>query len=639
MSAIWLLLAAACAASGSPPALSTGTIAGGGEFERWAAPWPPATPEARSRLLAVVDHHRADAAHFIDSRRYEAHADFLADAHLTVNRGQALYEESVDTDERRFTMAFIRRAPRRSLGFELELWSDDRISEALLARVYRAVSAGLPGPLTLRPRQRDHARAAERAGVPVLSFVEPAPAYEALNTGRAVGRLRVVESVDGGFNTSSDEILVFRGTPRYLPALAGFLMPDGTNALSHMVMLARALGVPGAVTPAAEGALSPLIGREVVFEVHPSSWSLREASAGEALEARARRKPPKRRLSADLDWRELTALSRQRGPDSRRFGAKSANLGEVMAAVPDARVPAGFTIPFSRYAEFVRRNGLAPEIRRALGDLAAGRDPARRRARLAALRAAIEAGAHDPELEREVSSRLSALGGGVFVRSSTNAEDLPGFSGAGLYTTVPNAVGPVQTLAAVKTVWASIWNERAFIAREAFGIDHLGALPAVLIQRTAVADAAGVMVTADPARPGRKGMVSIEAKRGFGERVVSATSAPERAVYRRDGERVEFQGASADDVALRVEPGGGLRRESIPAGARVLDRDRVRALGRMALRVQKAFGGVPQDIEWVIERGEVVIVQSRPYPEEASSRGEKGEQNKSTPASSTLGLK
>ncbi|MBI2385281.1 MAG: PEP/pyruvate-binding domain-containing protein [Elusimicrobia bacterium] len=610
-----ILLLTVSASTGARASLSTGSVAAAGEFERWAAPRPAGAPGARPLVLAVVDHRDRDRAYFIDTRRYDAHDDFLADAHLTVNRGQALYAESVDTDARRFTMAFLRPAVLPEGGFELELWSDDHIPAALLARAHRALSAGLPEPATLRPLNPEQAQAAAQAGVPSLPFVEPAPAYEALNAGRAVGRLKIVEGDVEKARTSSDEILVFRRTPRYLPALAGFLLTRPASALSHMVMLSRALGVPGAVTLGAEPLIAELEGREAVLEIHPSSWTLRAAAAGEAGLARARRARPKRRLSADLDWRELTALSRQRGPDSRRFGAKSANLGEVMAAVPEARVPPGFTIPFSRYADFIRRNGLEPEIRRALDGLAAASGAVERRALLDALRARIESGTHDPDLEREVAALLPELGGGVFVRSSTNAEDLTGFTGAGLYTTVPNAVGSAQALDAVKKVWASIWNERAVVAREAFGIDHLGALPAVLIQRTAVAQSAGVMATADPARRGRTGIVLIEAKKGFGERVVEATSRPERAVYRSEGERVEFAGASADDTAMRAAPEGGLRRERIAVGARVLDEDRVRALGRMALRVQKAFAGVPQDIEWVIEDGKVVIVQSRPYPE------------------------
>ena len=57
--------------------------------------------------------------------------------------------------------------------------------------------------------------------------------------------------------------------------------------------------------------------------------------------------------------------------------------------------------------------------------------------------------------------RLKLGGKGVFVRSSTNAEDLPGFNGAGLYDTVANVRGKAALGEAVKQVWASLWNLRA----------------------------------------------------------------------------------------------------------------------------------------------------------------------------------
>ena len=51
---------------------------------------------------------------------------------------------------------------------------------------------------------------------------------------------------------------------------------------------------------------------------------------------------------------------------------------------------------------------------------------------------------------------------GVFVRSDTNAEDLPQFTGAGLNLTVPNVVGAGEIEQALKDVWASPFSERAY---------------------------------------------------------------------------------------------------------------------------------------------------------------------------------
>jgi len=68
---------------------------------------------------------------------------------------------------------------------------------------------------------------------------------------------------------------------------------------------------------------------------------------------------------------------------------------------------------------------------------------------------------------------------GVFVRSSTNAEDLP-VNGAGLYERAN--VSARRRSATPQGVWASLWNLRAVDEREAFGIDQAPGVPAVMIE-------------------------------------------------------------------------------------------------------------------------------------------------------------
>jgi len=60
------------------------------------------------------------------------------------------------------------------------------------------------------------------------------------------------------------------------------------------------------------------------------------------------------------------------------------------------------------------------------------------------------------ELKQAMDSEFGTDGSyGVFVRSDTNVEDLPGFTGAGLNLTVPNVVGFENVLQSIRRVWAS----------------------------------------------------------------------------------------------------------------------------------------------------------------------------------------
>jgi hypothetical protein len=65
-----------------------------------------------------------------------------------------------------------------------------------------------------------------------------------------------------------------------------------------------------------------------------------------------------------------------------------------------------------------------------------------------------------PAFEKDLKTHMAETFGadgsyGVFVRSDTNAEDLPEFTGAGLNLTVPNQVGYRQIAQSIKDVWAS----------------------------------------------------------------------------------------------------------------------------------------------------------------------------------------
>ena len=66
-------------------------------------------------------------------------------------------------------------------------------------------------------------------------------------------------------------------------------------------------------------------------------------------------------------------------------------------------------------------------------------------------------------MDREFGPRASS--GGVFVRSDTNVEDLPGFTGAGINLTLPNVVGFENVMKALGEVWASPFSPRSFAWR------------------------------------------------------------------------------------------------------------------------------------------------------------------------------
>src|SRR5881409_1704061 len=257
---------------------------------------------------------------------------------------------------------------------------------------------------------------------------------------------------------------------------------------------------------------------------------------------------------------ELTAA------DLPEAGGKGANLGELRRA--SFPVPDGFVITTAAYALAAEAAGVT------------GETPATARVRLAA--SPVPAGIADA-----VREAYRALGApAVAVRSSATAEDLPDASFAGQQDTILSVTGEGAVLDAVRTCWASLWNDRAVAYRQTHDVPARGLRLAVVVQRMVEAQSAGVLFTADPIT-GRRKRAAIEAVRGLGEQLVSGSVNPDHFVVNtRSGAVLERRGDILTDAQLRE-------------------------LAALGARIEDHFGR-PQDVEWAIDRaGKLWIVQSR----------------------------
>jgi hypothetical protein len=123
-----------------------------------------------------------------------------------------------------------------------------------------------------------------------------------------------------------------------------------------------------------------------------------------------------------------------------------------------------------------------------LSDSAFLASPAERDKRLKRLRKAIKDAPVDAGFVSLLNAKLDAKFAGVDrirFRSSTNAEDLDGFTGAGLYESKTGSrTDPDDPLYdAIRDVWASVWLFRTFEERTFRSIDHLSVGMAMLVHR------------------------------------------------------------------------------------------------------------------------------------------------------------
>lgn len=581
---------------------------------------------ALPHVMFVIDRRARSRVYYVNSRAYQFHKDFVNATYLSLERGRAFYDNNYLKADRRFILGTI--AYQTTAGkFTFEFWEGDQITRGLLIEAITALQHSFVAPLCFKPNslaQEETVNELIKTGPQVLKFTPSELAadqqYQPLNLGAGIGQLRIIDRITADTVIDRNQIVIFKEVPIHLTPLSGVITTEPASPLSHVNMLARSWAIPNATIKNADKLFKELEGKYVRLEVREDDYSLAPADSRE-VDERNRQWVKRGDLvtpRADLNYDRLTDLKRQRARDAVRFGAKSANLGEIIhARLPGLAVPPGFAIPFHYYQDFVRRNHLEVRIAAAVEEDRFVHDPRYRKLRLEEIRRWIVEGHHDESFRQAVLEKAHReyAGVGLFARSSTNAEDLPNFSGAGLYTTVPNVRTDDQLMEAIKTVWASVWNYEAYEARESFGMNHFGVYPAVLIQEGIDADSAGVAITTDPFDPADRGAVFVNAKRGLGIKVVEGRRVAEQVIYHPGSRAINVLTRSDEDTMLVFNKQGGVKEVTIEEQRRVLTDALVRGLARAALQIKNIFGGRDQDIEWVYRRGQLYIVQSRPYIE------------------------
>jgi pyruvate,water dikinase len=220
----------------------------------------------------------------------------------------------------------------------------------------------------------------------------------------------------------------------------------------------------------------------------------------------------------------------------------------------------------------------------------------------------------DPALREAVLSAYSALGPGdvpVAVRSSACAEDSEAASFAGQQETFLHVRGGDAVRARIRDCWASFFSERALFYRSQKGsLEDLSI--AVVVQRMVHADVSGVLFTCDPVRKRRDRMV-VEAVLGLGEAAVSGAVTPDHYILKRDGRVRKAQVHQQPYAIVAGEAGGVVERPLDPdeGSARKADDDLLAELARLGDALEQRVG-MPQDIEWAVQDGELYVLQARP---------------------------
>jgi len=585
---------------------------------------PASETIARTEVVKfLVDLANDRTVWFVDSERYQYHYDFaqarLSSLRHPVESLEIFNVREYRRPERRFEMGSIVRYLDSNL-WTLEMVGGDNLPGERVLALYQQLSAALwfGDRLRYRPTSDLHTQltASVRDQLRTVGTEEvfAGVRYQPLTTGKACGFLRIVRGPLDPTSVRADQILVLEQLPEEIPVSSAVISQPLQAPLGHIAILCASRGTPnmGLRGALAQPDLVRLDGKLVELVVGNQEYSLREVLRAEAEKDWQRRQPERPQIPKLR--RELTALVEVRElglRDADFAGAKAAQLGQVARLGKQIRTPGGFVIPVAYYLEQLRSSGAEVLINELCASDKTTSDMQARSELLAAVRNKIEANEVDGKLLSEVHAKMQSLSptSKWILRSSTNAEDLAGFSGAGLYRSVVVKAGatPGELAKAIREVWSSVWLLGAFDERAWYRVEHRAVAMAILVQPFvdgAVAN--GVAITANPFTEARPGLLVNLQARGGSVTGAKGDEIPEQVLIYTYSEQIESE---------------VLSRSSRNGGAPLLGERQMAELAKILTEIHDDMiprwgrGVNAVDVEFLLagDDAHVVILQARPY--------------------------
>lgn len=474
--------------------------------------------------------------------------------------------------------------------------------------------------------------------------------FHALNPGLVRGTLYTDVSSENIASIQPDGIYVLPETVSDLPPLSGIITAGEGNPLSHVQLLARNLGIPNVtVNEDIIPELRKHNGQVIIMAVSPSGlveisadneqWRAFFGGADKTKDNVVIR-PDLEKLDTTFD--ECIDLTQLRAKDSGRIvGPKAAKLGELKHIYPE-KVANGVAIPFGVFHQSVLTKPYKGSSKTLFDWMteqyaylhSLQSDPVNHREKTEAFRAElydiILQSQLDPAFVDALRTSLEQTFGstdlGVFVRSDTNVEDLPNFTGAGLNLTLPNVIGFDNLLAAVKRVWASPFTKRAFAWRQSHMEQPQYVYPSILLLRSVASDQSGVMVTAD-IDTGNQEILSVAVNEGVGG-AVDGQSAESLRINRNDAS-VRVLATATAPTRRQPSPEGGLLELPVSGSETLLQPEEIQQLIKFANELPEKFPSIvddagtpaPADVEFGFVQGQLNLFQIRPFLDNDAVQG------------------
>jgi alpha-glucan,water dikinase len=444
--------------------------------------------------------------------------------------------------------------------------------------------------------------------------------WQVISPGHAIGKVEVVDalrSIQGKSFDSSTVIIAdkVRGDEEPPEGVTAIITPETVDLVSHAAVRARNARLLFATCYDKEclDRLKSLKGHLLNLAVKASGDVIFEEVAGEMITAQPQTK---------LEFKKITrpdfttyAISSEDFSD-RLVGSKSNNLIRLQNKMPDwIHLPVSVALPFGIFEEVL----------------------------------AVDMNKEISKRYRELLDRIEENPGKMLseTRKILLALESPeGFFPNILRVMEEAGLGRPENLddtwMCIKRVWASKWNERAYLSRKARGIPHDDLLMAVLVQQVIEAEYAFVIHTVNPFTSDKNELYA-EVVLGLGETLVGnypgralgvtfkketlephLLSYPSKSVgifggghiFRSDSngeDLARYSGAGLYDSFMLAQPRKAVLRYIDEPLVWDVDfrRNILTSIAKIGMIVEKVAGS-PQDIEGAYAKGRYYIVQTRP---------------------------
>jgi phage host-nuclease inhibitor protein Gam len=448
--------------------------------------------------VKVVYDLRTEQLYFINSANYKFHYEFCqAEIDEQIYLGKFNTDNyTEDSPDRRYLLGNINYFKHINT-YSLELSPSDYMSVELIERLMKEIKTQVyfkdNFSLMLSTQRLTSLQTQFSKSIKFLTQEEIYAKMESqiVVTGEAIGNLRFVSDLKSELTSlRRTDIIIIKETPLILPNVAGVIVAEFQTPLSHLSILGKNRGIPVIALKnvfSTEDLLA-LKNEKVEFVVTANQYSILKTT-----------KVPKSAvinknsvvLKSNLEVDSIIAIANLSRHSEYYMGNKANNFGFLYALSLEAKFKtpeSAFAIPFYFYNAHFVKSGADLLLKDLIANPDKFKDPIALKSQLNLIRKTIKDFPIDATFLKSVETKIKSLGDykRMRFRSSTNAEDAKGFSGAGLYSSKTGELdNPEKSIEkAIKKVWASLWSEAAFMEREYFNIDQSTVFMGILAHRS-----------------------------------------------------------------------------------------------------------------------------------------------------------